>query len=668
MIVHYLRPFIGVFALISTVANAELSLEVVKNTARGIDERIQVNNAKQGIKPNPIVDDSTFVRRAYLNIIGRIPTYQETQEFIADSTPDKRHKLVDKLVYSPGFNSKMFNFYANMLRLQTNQGQFGLGWHVWLREQVNQNTPYDEIVYTMLASSGHASDNPAVGYYLRDTNMLLDNISNTAQVFLGTQIGCAQCHDHPFEDWTQKQYYQLAAFGATLEYNRSELAQKKVREVIEFKRGTAEPVARNDRKKRRNNMRQEAQGLRNVFRDFRRNEVNYISTKQLKLPHDYPYNDGKPGDVVSPAVLFGSMPKLDASSSGTEQLAAWVTSKDNPMFSKVIANRLWAHAIGYGLVEPQDNWTERSDISHPEVLDSLVKIMHLTDFDTRETLRIIYHTALFQRETCAFELEGGAAHDFRGPLLRRMSAEEIHDSLLTLEMGNIDDKENKALNYKWTAYTKGIHHLMEMSPKEVIELGESANEVEKKTRKLRTQITELRTKEAEFKAAGETEKSAKVRRDIAKLALQARQIRMDASSDKMVSMTMTRNLRTRARTPLRASEMPAPYNPGSFLRDFGASDREITNSQHTLSSIPQALSLLNGKESAMITDKRGKLADLLNKASKAEERLNILFLSIYSTLPNEKEKEQFLSLLDDPRDTRALAKAMLTSKRFIFVQ
>lgn len=667
MITHFLRPILGTFLLATATAHAELSLEVVKNTSRSIDLAIQSENEKQGIKPNPIVDDTTFLRRAYLNIIGRIPTYQETQKFLKDTSEDKRHKLIDELVYSPGFESKMFNFYANMLRLQSNQDQFGLGWHVWLRENVKNNTPYDKLVYEMLSATGHASQNPAVGYYLRDREMLLDNISNTAQVFLGTQIGCAQCHDHPFEDWSQKQYYQFAAFGAPVDY-KSQVAREKIMEIVRYKSGGTDKEMDDEPRKKRNYMRNQMQGLRYVFRDFQRNEVSNVPGKQLKLPQDYKYNDGKAGDVVSPAILFGSMPKMDANATGPEKMAAWVTSRDNPMFTKVIANRLWAHALGYGLVEPLDNWTERTNISHPEALDSLVKIMHITNFDTRETLRVIYHTALFQREACDFEVEGGATHDFRGPLLRRMSAEEIHDSLLTLELGNVDAKANESLGYRWTAYKKGIDHLLEMQPKEIIALGESATEVEQKTRKLRTQISTLRTQETKLKGEGERDEAEKVRKEIASLSRQVREIRMSASDDKMVSMSLNRNLRTRDRNELRASEMPSLYRPGSFLRDFGASDREITNSQHTYASIPQALTLLNGRETAQISDKRGSLADQLRAANSAEERLRILYLSIYTCEPTSKETAQLKEMLSDDRATRTLAKAMLNSKRFIFVQ
>ncbi|RZL07240.1 MAG: DUF1549 domain-containing protein, partial [Hymenobacter sp.] len=108
------------------------------------------------------------------------------------------------------------------MRVQTGQEEFGLGWQVWLRKSLSGNKAWDAMVREMLTSTGHAAKNPAVGYYLRDRNMQLDNFSNSMQVFLGRQIGCAQCHDHPFDDWTQKEYYQMAAFGGGFTYRSAE--------------------------------------------------------------------------------------------------------------------------------------------------------------------------------------------------------------------------------------------------------------------------------------------------------------------------------------------------------------------------------------------------------------------------------------------------------------
>ena len=201
---------------ISTALAKPLPLEVVQEAAREIDELLVDGQKAADLNPNPIADDATFLRRSYLNIIGRLPTHDEARSFLGSTDEDKRTELIDSLVDSRGFESRLFNFWTDLLRVKTNNEHHGLGWHVWLKNAVEENMPYDEMVQTMLASDGHVAQDPAVGYYLRDRGMLLDNVSNTVQIFLGQQIGCAQCHDHPFDDTTQMEYYQLAAFlGAT---------------------------------------------------------------------------------------------------------------------------------------------------------------------------------------------------------------------------------------------------------------------------------------------------------------------------------------------------------------------------------------------------------------------------------------------------------------------
>ena len=298
-------------------------LKIIRSTSSMIDQAVEKDLVANELKPFPIIDDATFLRRSYIGIIGRIPSHQEATTFLNNKQSDKRAALIDSLVYSPGYESKTFNYWADLLRLQSNDEQYGLGWHVWLRDSVAANKPYDKMVYEMLSASGHASKNPAVGYYLRDRDMLLDNISNSVQVFLGTQIGCAQCHDHPFEDWTQKQYYQLAAFGANIDY-KSESASKKIQETaiyISKKKGTPETnttkfKGKNKAKANNSQDRQRRDFIRKTTRDlkkplfnqFRKNEIAINNSKTLKLPDDYQYNDGKPGEVVKPNPIFKAIP------------------------------------------------------------------------------------------------------------------------------------------------------------------------------------------------------------------------------------------------------------------------------------------------------------------------------------------------------------------------
>jgi hypothetical protein len=547
----------------------------------------------------------------------------------------------------------------------------------------------------MLSASGHASKNPAVGYYLRDRNMLLDNVSNTVQVFLGTQIGCAQCHDHPFEDWTQKQYYQLAAFGANIDY-KSESARKKIQETAIFiakkegvtgtnpanvkgKNKTAFKGKKNQSQnnKFKNFMKRTTRDLYTLFKQFPKNEITINNNKSLKLPDNYQYNDGKPGDVVTPNPIFNQIPKLHQGPNKLENFAQWVTDPQNPQFTKTIANRLWKHVYGYGLAEPLDNWTIRTKVSHPEALALVEKILHKNNYNIRETLRILYHTQLFQRTVSTAEVEAGSTYAFQGPILRRLSAEELHDSLLTLEQGNLDNKKNLTLTNRWEAYTRSIDSLLETSPETLIQIDDIADETENKLRDLKSKARELRL--AKDKAAGEglPEKAKQIQDQLRQiyvkikaiqnqtLAKAAKDVPMAASMMEMASMN---RLRTKNKGTLRASELPAPANSGHFLSMFGASDRQTSNAAQTNASIPQALTLLNGREILSVTDRKGTLPNLLTKASSPTEKLNILFITIYSCYPTDIERQKYEPLMSNSKQTQVLAKAMLNSKRFLFLQ
>lgn len=232
-----IRSFLASFSLV-TISAVSASADILTEkqaiaAAARIDHLLEEDLKEANLKPTGRVDDGIFLRRAYLSIIGRIPTEDEAREFLNNPSSDKRTKLIESLTASPGFDSHLFNWTADLLRVQTDQEQFGLGWHVWLRQSLSENKPWDKIVREMLSATGHAADNPAVGYYLRDRNMQLDNFSNSMQVFLGRQIGCAQCHDHPFDDWSQLDYYQMAAFGGGFVYRSDESRQAKQRVVSE---------------------------------------------------------------------------------------------------------------------------------------------------------------------------------------------------------------------------------------------------------------------------------------------------------------------------------------------------------------------------------------------------------------------------------------------------
>ena len=688
-------------ALAFVAAAAPISDTTVRQAAARVDRLLEDDLKAAGLKPTGRIDDATFLRRAYLGIIGRIPSIDETTRFLDDPSDDKRHDLIDTLVDSPGFDSHLFNWTADLLRLQTNQEQFGLGWHVWLRKSLAEDKPWDEMVSAMLSSTGHTSSDPAVGYYLRDRNMQLDNFSNTMQVFLGRQIGCAQCHDHPFDDWSQYDYYQMAAFGGGFQYRSRDAADAARKAAMAMVKQPANPkakpapasfgpnkkksqaneqakkaAAREEARKReeakrelrkqqqayQNQIKKVAGTFRPLFSDFNRNAVFDNPDTLLKLPSDYQYKDAKPGDKVPAETLFGTKLKNVAPEDRRDVFAEWVASPENPYFTKVIANRMWQRTFGFGLVDPVDDWSDDSETRHPEVLAYLETTMKGTDYNLREFLRILFHTRLFQRECLTEEPAMGVPLAFRGPVLTRMSAEQIFDSFLVLRNGEISDAGSSKFQRTWDDYQDRISNLLNAPPRDLLVLAESAKQGEEAKRKAQADVREAQKKLAEAK-------NPQQRKDAQRAIADAKE---RLSKARKMEMPVMRNLRVNGggnkSGPLRASEYPAPFGLGSLVREFGGSDRQTPSSGHTTATVPQALALLNDPQTDIVSGKKSRLARELMKCASSEERIDHLFLTLLSRMPTEAERSRYAPMAENPTQLRDLTRAMLTSNRFLFIQ
>ena len=664
---------------------AELGKTQIEAAARAIDAMLERDLTAHQQAPLALVDDGRFLRRSYLNIIGRIPTEAEARDFLNDPSRSKRSDLIDKLCASPGFDSHLFNWVADLLRVQTNHEEYGLGWHTWLRSSITQNKPWDDLVREMLSATGHTSKNPAVGYYLRDRNMQLDNFSNTMQVFLGQQVGCAQCHDHPFDDLTQYDYYQMAAFTGGMEY-RSEHVEKTVKRVVRDQ--LDDPATRNKElatldpkqrkkliRKSREKMSLAGRTLRPLFRDFHRNAIFENPQKSLKLPDNYQYLDAQPGDIVPPQILFGDTLAHDSHSTGPAAFAEWVTSEENPYFTKVMVNRMWKRAFGYGLLEPVDDWKDDSQPAHPQVLELLEKTMKAVAYDLREFSRVIYQTELFQRECDPVEPIMGQTHLLRGPRLRRMTAEQLVDSMIVLKKGRIDDNPTEHLNLRWERYVSAAHQLLAAESNEILLLAESALQIDEKFREKRSELSEIQTQIAAAETPEARRAAGQEARDVRE-QLQSLRLRRDPLKAALSGMTPTmmqsgmmaqKNRDYPSKQWLRASEQEAPFHPASLVREFGGSDRETPSSSDKTPTVPQALALLNDHKTDIVSAKNSYLKHRFDELKNSQQRLETLFLCIYSSPPSKHEFETLGSLTRSDAGTRDLAQAMLTSKRFIFI-
>lgn len=684
-----------VFACLTSAGNAER--EFARIAAARIDELVGADLKREGLAPNPIAGDGIFLRRAYLGIIGRIPTEAESRDYLGDSSSGKRAELIDKLVTSPGFDSHLFNWAGDLLRVKSRQEAAGMGWHVWLRKSLADDKPWNVLVEEMLGATGHTASNPAVGYYLRDRDMQLDNFSNTMQVFLGRRIGCAQCHDHPFEDWSQREYYEMAAFGGGLKYNSREVDGVVERVGSDLKVpfvGTGKNANENRRleAKYENDFMKKIETVLNpLFRDFRKNEVYDDERSLLRFPADYRYKDAEPGAEVAPRTHFGRTVENIPPGARRETFAEWVASPENPYFTKVIVNRLWARTFGHGLLNPVDDWTEDSQPAHPLVLEFLVELMKDTGYDLRKFCGILCGTELFQQECSIDEPVQGVAQFVKGPDLRRMTGEQLYDSLIVLNRGEVEDGIAPALLANWKQYSSSIAMLLESDSQTLMDLGKVAGKADEEYLKLNREFRELariasglkREERSVINGRINSLKSAmsvlRAEKDPVNLVnndpmamenskMVVEQSEMAAGGSMIESMEEKKRKERDRSDILRASELPSPINPDSLVREFGGSDRETPSSAMEVATVPQALALLNDRKTDLGNPKKSLLAKRLAELQTPAEKLEAAFVRIYSRTPTREEQVRYTKTAGEPGRLRELVRAMVTSDHFLFIQ
>lgn len=408
--------------------------------------------------PAPAADE-VFLRRVWLDLAGRAPTGAEAATFLDDPDPRKRVKLIDALLASEAHVSHAFNQWADILRLKSRYTNTAnvvpAAYARWLRESLRANKPYDRFVREMLSAKGLAWDDGAVGYYLRDPGMPLDNLALTSRVFLGTRIECAQCHDHPFDQWKQTQFYRLAAYtygnqtlneayaGARDEFRAREEAIRS-----DFLKEKAAATDGGKAAEARRVQRLEAMEFRRVLNIIRGGVGQLFSPvglerrpATLKLPHDFKEADGKPFDVMTPATLFGAAAPVAPGEDPAAAFAAWVTSADNPRFTRVVVNRLWRSLFGAALLEPLDDLREETRAAVPGLEERLEALMRELRYDQRAFLAILARTRAYQSVAQRTEPEPGVPSLFPGPFLRRLTAEQAWDSLVALTSHEPDARD-----------------------------------------------------------------------------------------------------------------------------------------------------------------------------------------------------------------------------------
>ena len=596
-----------------------LTAEEVANATATIDRLILADLTAHGQKLNEPIDDATFLRRTFLAIVGRIPTIEEITSFGAQKGQDKRAKLIEVLFGQPGRVHHEFTWWADLLRISTRLGDRypGNAYVDWIKEQIKANTPYDQVVRKLITAEGPAlaRGNGATGYYLRDAGMPLDNMANTVQVFLGTRVQCAQCHDHPFDKWTRKEFYELAAFTNSVGINRD------VKGL-----GALGKKAKEEG---------QSEGVRNALRMIGNTvalSVKGGNKPSIQLPHDYQYKDAKPGDTVQAKTLFGAAAPIEKDVEAKQVYADWLASPENPRFTTVIANRLWKRAFGVGLIEPLDNFTDATVASNPELMEFLGKLMRSLDYDLKRYQQIIYQTDAWQRSVSTIDPKTTEAYRFPGPILQRMTAEQLWDSLLTLAVPELDGRTGESAERLYKFYDENKDKDAKGLFAVALELGgrrDAMRAIDQKTRELRTQIDAMPNKESSD--------ARRLKVQLKELYEQREEMANQTEPDRMI--VMKKNGKGGADNFVRADELPSPAPSGHFLRTFGQSDRDVIGGANSSPATTQALTMLNGFIDHELLKERSVLYQQMLKPKDMGGKVDTLFLAILTRPPTNAERE-----------------------------
>jgi len=662
-----LKPGVAYITANASIGQAAAAIDqlVAKGLARGAVEVAKNNAATTDPKQkrlvpvaNKLMSDEQFVRRVYLDIVGRIPSHDEAKSFFDSSSKNKRAELIDKLLDSPGYASNTYNYFAEMLRVKSRLEQDNMRgdpYISWLQKQIESNTPWDAMVREMITADGKMWHNGAAGYLLRDIGMPLDNLANTLAVFLGTDVACAQCHDHPFADWTQHQFYEMASFfGATTTDLRvaskrkakGEMGMMDVRDKLMPEIEKLIETAGMDIKRERN-------GIQNYI-GANRYSISDMETNGIKLPHDYKYKDAKPGDPVAPKLIMWS--KTDATNPAyktgkskkeenlRETFATWMTHPDNPRFAMSIANRMWKRAFGVAVNEPVTNIDDPEKSYNPELLKHLAAEMKRVKFDLKAFMRIVYNTQSYQREATNEEVPMGEPYYFQGPLLRRMTAEQAWDSYMTLVLGD-PDKYKQPLE---DLYSRSIDLDLtnpKLDAKTVLMKYGAFRGIAAKERALEGGGLEM---------AGEEMKGGKG----AKKA-EAADTMMDNKSITYGGMVLRR-----------AAEIEQPARGGHFLTEFGQSQRLVIDGGNKVGSVPQVLMMMNGKAQEMLTNQESLIFRTMDKVNSPSDKVEAVFLSILSRKPSLGEKDIAKRGMEAAGGDgfSNLIWALINTREFMFVQ
>jgi hypothetical protein len=354
-----------------------------------IDRRVFAKLRSLKINPSPLADDATFLRRAYLDALGVLPTADESRCFLSDTSAEKRARLVDKLVSREEFADWWALKWSDLLRNEEKvlDPKGVENFHHWIRQSIAEGKPLDRFVHELIVARGSTYTTPQANFY-RANRDPVTRAEAAAQLFLGVRLQCAKCHNHPFDRWTQGDYYRWAGFFARVRYKIVENRRRDINDGHEF------------------------DGEQIVW-----------------MAPDGEVNDPRTDRPMEPCFLGAETPAIGPDEDRLEELADWITAEDNPFFARAQANRIWFHLLGRGLVEPIDDFRATNPPAIPALLDELAADFRSHRSDLRHLVRTIMKSHTYQLSAHPTETNRDDEANFSHAILRRLSAEELLDAL-----------------------------------------------------------------------------------------------------------------------------------------------------------------------------------------------------------------------------------------------
>jgi hypothetical protein len=368
---------VGVFRSTIPLGVAATNLPPARNF---VDELVFKKLTALGLPSSTTADDATFLRRVTVDLAGRLPTLEEAEQFLADESPTKRESVVARLLDSTDYADYFANKWSAILRnkrRQDSEKPATFAFHEWIRQSLYENKPYDQFVREIVTATGTPELNPPVAWY-REVKDQSAQVEDTAQLFLGLRIQCARCHHHPFEKWSQQDYYGVAAFFAQVGRKRSPVQNQ---ERIYHRPGVASA------------------------------------------------QNPKTGQGVKPTGLGVPANEIGPSDDPRHALADWMAAKDNPFFARSLVNRYWKHFFGRGLVDPEDDMRVTNPASNPELLDALAKDFVDSGFDLKHLCRTIVTSTTYQLSAEPNDWNQDDKQNFSRYYPKRLNAEVLLDAI-----------------------------------------------------------------------------------------------------------------------------------------------------------------------------------------------------------------------------------------------